>query len=466
MAHPSRLILLAVAALLAACSGTAQLNSSLNQTSPYVIEPVFQQFYDFLGGQSNLGLALTPGLSDSGVQKQYFENALMLYDPSLPPSEQYTLAPLGDQMGVYDQPVADANMQGALVVDGYIVYEGFVPLYQKLGARYVGKPLTGVRYSAEQNRVEQYFENLGFYINLDDPGQVHLMAYGRLACGAECNAPPAGASAIIQIDQPYGEPFVSTVSRLGDSFVGPRLAGPYQAADGSLEVIYENVVLYANSDGSQNAAPRPILALMGIQPEQMVTQLDNPVIMFYSIDGQNGYNIPLFFSDYIAQHGGFETVGQPITEIKMQADGSATQCFANACLRYVDGSGVTPLPMGAEYKQRVYDQPAAQPSSAQVRIQVWEDHSQVSSAEQQVIHASLYSGSQLLSGLEPYLSVSLPDGGTSIYAFPPTDEDGQTQVVISPVQASNGTLVPYKVCLEGLGAAEVCASESFMIWGN
>ncbi len=457
-----------IASLLIACSGVGQLDP-LAGSSPYIIEPVFQEFYNFLGGQERLGVALTPVFIEGNVQKQYVESALMLYNPELPASEQYALAPLGELLGVWDQPVASADLQGALVVDGYIVYEGFVPTFEELGGRrYVGRPLTGVRYTAEQNRVEQYFQNLGFFMDLDQPDQVQLMAYGQLACGEICAASAGNPAAILQIELPYGEPFISTVARLGDDFVGRRLAGPYQAADGSLEVIFENLVLYVSPSEPQTAAGRPVLALMGIAPDPMATRLDNPNIIFYRIEGEFGYNVPIFFTDYISQHGGFELFGQPIAEIKMQPDGSGTQCFANACLRYVQGSGVAPLPMGAEYKTRVYDQPAAQPLAAagEIRIRVWEDHSQISSSEEQVIHASLFAGTQLLAGLQPYLEISLPSGSTSIYQFPPTDAGGQTQLSLPPIHGQNGTLVPYKVCLEGFGAAAVCASESYMIWGN
>jgi hypothetical protein len=465
----SRLVMVClIASLLVACSGAGQPDP-LAGPGLYIIEPVFQEFYNFLGGQERLGVALTPVISEGNVQKQYVESALLLFNPKLPASEQYALAPLGELLGVWDQPVASADLQGALVVDGYIVYEGFVPTYEELGGRrYVGRPLTGVRYTPEQNRVEQYFQNLGFFMDLDQPDQVQLMAYGQLACGEICAASAGNSEAIIQIELPYSEPFISTVDRLGADFVGRRLAGPYRAADGNLEVIYENLVLYVDPDEPQIAAARPVLALIGIAPEPMATRLDNTNIIFYRIDGEFGYNVPIFFTDYISQHGGFDLFGQPITEIKMQADGSGTQCFANACLRYVQGSGVAPLPIGTEYKTRVYDQPAAQPiaSPGEIRIRVWEDHSQISSSEEQVIHATLFAGTQLLSGLQPYLEISLPSGSTSIYQFPPSDAGGQTQLTLPPVYGQNGTLVPYKVCLEGFGAAAVCATESYMIWGN
>jgi hypothetical protein len=372
-------------------------------------------------------------------------------------------------MGVWDEPLASTDLQGVLFVEGYIVYEGFVSLYQELGAqRYVGRPLTGVRYDADQNRVEQYFENIGFFQNLDDPNSgVQLIPYGRVACAGTCGA-QGNPAAIIQIDLPYGEPFVGTVARLGDGFVGPRLAGPYKKADGSLEVIYQNLVLFANADGSQQATPRPIVAELGIQPDPLVTRLDNPNLMFYGIEGELGYNVPLFFTDYIGQHGGFEIFGQPISELKLQEDGSANQCFANACLSFASGTGVQPVSVGTQYKTRFYDQPSIEvpAEKTEIRIQVWEDFSQISSAETQVIHATLFAGSQLLVGLQPYLEITLPGGGTSIYQFPTSDVGGQSQLSVPPIHAQNGTLIPYKVCLEGFGSTEVCASESYMIWGN
>jgi len=461
-------LLLFLAVISAACSGGARNGgTSLGSASPYLIEPIFQEFYDFLGGQARLGAALSPVIVEGKVQKQYLESALMVYNPELPASEQYSLSPLGQQLGVWDEPLANTDLPGVLFVEGYIVYEGFAPLYQELGGqRYVGKPLTGVRYIAEQNRVEQYFENLGFYLNLDDPETgVQLISYGRLVCGDSCGV-PANPAAIIQIELPYGEPFVSTVSRLGDGFVGARLAGPYQTADGSLEVIYENIVLAANADQSERAAPRPILSLLGRTPDALVTRLENPNVIFYGIDGEYGYNVPILFSDYIAQHGGFEIFGQPISEVKLLEDGAPSQCYANACLKYLGEGQVQPLPIGAEYKARFYDAPALQVQAQQVQVRVWEEHSQISSAEEQIIYANLFAGTQLLAGLQPYIELTLPGGSTSIYQFPPSDANGLTQLTIPPVQGQNGTLVPYRVCLEGFGTDAVCTSESYMIWGN
>jgi hypothetical protein len=210
------------------------------------------------------------------------------------------------------------------------------------------------------------------------------------------------------------------------------------------------------------------MAELGVLPDPLVSRLDNPNLTFIEIESGYGYNVPLFFIEYINQHGGFDIVGRPISELKLQGDGTANQCFTNSCLSYSQDSGVELLPVGAEYKLRFYDQPSVEntPQQMEIRIQVWEDFSQISSAETQVIHASLYAGSQLLPGLQPYLEITLPGGGTSISQFPITDNSGQTQISVPPIHAQNGTLIPYKVCLEGFGAQEVCANESYMIWGN
>jgi len=463
-------LLLLLVLITSACGGSGSEAAS-TPSAAYLVEEVFAEFHDFLGGEARLGQPLSPLIYDGQTQKQYFEAALLVYDPNAGPSERYNLAPLGRGLSVQDEPLANPGLPGVLFVDGFIVYEGFVGLYEQLGGqRYVGSPLTGVRYLEDQNRVEQYFANLGFYLDLGDTSAgAQLMDYGRLACAQDCGAPSSPA-AIIQVDLPYGEPFVSAVAALGDGLVGARLAGPYQTADGSIEVIYENFVLYAHPDPNSAARPRAILSLLGLDLDPLVPRLDNPNAIFYGIEDDLGHNVPLVFSDYIAAHGGFEVFGAPIAEVKPQEDGTSIQCFANACLRYrpaVFGGEITPVAMGIEYKNRFYDQPAPQLSEdLDIRIQVWEARSQISSAEQQIVHASLFAGNQLLEGLRPYLLLTLPNGGETLYQFPPSDATGHTQVAIPAVIGQNGTLVPYEVCLEGLEVGKVCSQGSYLIWGN
>lgn len=454
---------------IAACSRASDAAPDPDSLAQYIVEPIFQEFYEFLGGPERIGHPISPLINEGQVQKQYFETVLMVYAPAEAPSQQFRLASLGLDLEQRDAPLEDPDLSNVLFVDGYIIYEGFAELYQSLGQRYVGSPLTGVRLDEEQNRVEQYFENMGFYLNLDEANpQAQLMAYGRMACAGTCGQVAAPA-AIIAIDLPYGEPFTSTAAQIGDALLGARIAGPYQTSDGYLEVIYENMVLFAQPD-SEQATPRPIVTQLGITPGPLVSRLDNPNVIFYGIEGSLGHNIALPFSEFLAEHGGLEISGAPISEIEPQEDGSARQCFANVCLRYVSAlvGFVEALPLGEKYKRIYYDQPLpANPAAdLEISIEAWEDKARISSSEQQVVHASLYSGSELLAGLQPSLLLLLPNGGQSLFQMPATDAAGHSQITLPPVSGPNGTLVSYEICVEGPDIARSCRRDSFLLWGN
>jgi hypothetical protein len=327
-----------------------------------------------------------------------------------------------------------------------------------------------VRYIAAENRVEQYFENVGFSLDLsDDTAAVQLIPYGRLACAADCGN-PSSSQANIQSELAYAEPFVSTVATNGEDLIGQRLAGPYLNPDGSIEVIYEHFVLVSTAEESARAVPKAILSLLGINAEAFVSPDERDDFLFYSVSQGVGYNIPLDFANFIAQNGGFDLFGAPISESKTLESGGLTQCFANTCLRLdLDGARrVVVMEMGAEYKLRFYDEQVVQQvkENLDIQLQIWEDYSQISSAEAQTIHASLFSGSQILEGLSPYLILSIPGGGEQSYFFNPTDSSGHSQLQIPPISAQNGTLVLYEVCLESPALEKICTRDSYLIWGN
>lgn len=465
------LLILLLVLLLSACGANGAVDNQSLSVPAYQIDTVFEEFHEFLGGTERLGHPISPLIVEGLSQKQYFEAALLQFSLSAPPSERYSLAPLGLEMGQSDAPLPKPNLPDVLFVNGYIIYAGFIDLFHELGGqRYVGLPITGVRYSESQNRVEQYFENLGFFINLNDAQpKVQLMPFGRSACQESCANLVASPLAIIHTDLPYGEPFIGTAAALGDELLGPRIAGPYQTSQGFLEVIYENMVLFAVLD-SQMAKPKPIASQIGLLPTPLVERLNNPNLIFYAIEGQLGHNIPLLFSEYIVVHGGFEISGIPISELELQDDGSARQCFSNLCLSYTPAlvTRIVPLALGLEYKRRFYDQPNPQAfdEDLDIQIQLWEDHARITSAQQQIIHASLYAGEQLLAGMQPSLRLYLPNGSESLFHFPPTDQSGHTQLTIPAISAQNGTLIPYELCVEAPNIEKTCATDSYLIWGN
>jgi hypothetical protein len=468
----SRLLSISFAFLffVSACSSASDPNPDNDSLAQYIVEPLFEEFYEFLGGSEIIGHPISPLINTGQLQKQYFETVLMEYAAAEPPSQQFSLAPLGNQMGQSDAPLLDPDLSNVLFVDGYIIYDRFADLYQSLGGqRYVGSPLTGVRYDEQQNRVEQYFENMGFYINLNQAEpQPQLMAYGLTACADSC-ADIAASAAIIAIDLPYGEPFTSTAAQIGDALLGARIAGPYQTSDGYLEVIYENMVLFALPDSSL-ATTRAIVAQLGITPAPLVSRLENPNVIFFAIEGSMGHNIALPFNDFLAEHGGYEISGAPISEIEPQDDGSARQCFANVCLRYISSlvGFVDPVSLGEEYKRLYYDQPLPANSLADIdlHLETWEAQSRISSSEQQIVHISAYSGTQLLSGLDPLLLLNLPNGGQSLFQMPTTDAAGHSQITLPAIEGPNGTRVTYQICIETPDIANTCRTDSFLIWGN
>lgn len=210
----------------------------------YPVDAIFLDFYNALGGETVLGLAITPLLDAGIIKTQYVENGLMVYDPQATDIQRHKLAPLGVMLGVAEPAIPDPGLPEVRYIDGHVIYEEFVPIYERLGgAQYVGRPLTEARYNPEKQRIEQHFENLGFFrLDADPPGEVRLLAYGVIACNQRCRYQAPSAS-IPTLRPLLPEPFASKAARLGLSVTGRTLSEPYLAVDGKLEVIFENLVL-------------------------------------------------------------------------------------------------------------------------------------------------------------------------------------------------------------------------------
>ncbi len=156
------------------------------------VDPIFKNYYDFLGGEKTLGSIISPLIQKDGVNYQYTVNALMAFDPQAPVSRRYHLAPIGLAMDVVEPPVPETEESGGLYIDGHTVFPKFVPLYQQLGGvQVLGRPLMEARFNSERNRIEQYFENVGFYLLQDATTEsVHLLAYGAWECDIDCRTSP------------------------------------------------------------------------------------------------------------------------------------------------------------------------------------------------------------------------------------------------------------------------------------
>ncbi len=216
----------------------------------YPVDPIFEQFYQSLGGINTLGPALTPLQESGNLKIQYVDAALLVFDPQAVGSDQYRLAPLGLVFGIAEPAVPNPGVPDHRYVNGHVIYLDFTAYYDQLGgARFVGRPLTEGRYNPDKNRIEQYFENLGFYILDSDPNTVRLLAYGAFACDRRCRYQPAPAS-IPTLRPLLPEPFAAKVSKLGLTFIGRTLSEPYINSEGQLEIIFENLVLAVPAQAS------------------------------------------------------------------------------------------------------------------------------------------------------------------------------------------------------------------------
>jgi len=547
------LILLSV--ITTACNLPTRQKTASQVTQPpgnrlveaYPVDTLFSEFYAFFGGEGTLGPTISPLIESGNLKIQYAEAGMMVYDPLTTGSKRFQLAPLGIMLGVAEPPVPDPGKPEVRYLNGHVIYAPFEPMYERLGgARFVGRPLTEVHHNPEKRRIEQYFENLGFYqLEDDQAGKVYLLAYGAFVCDRQCRYQPPSAS--IPSQTPYlPEPFASTTAQMGFDFVGLTLTQPYLAEDGKMEVIFQNVVMVLDTAGSaekraiefsfriwlpevillsdmslpgeelklsertwlplivtirpgdrkpvlmrvipqvwlplvmksgvlslDTASLRPIVTLVGIQAQPPVDRRNDPLMVFYKVEGDKGYNVPVYFDAYLRQFGGLELVGRPITEVFPLEDGVFRQCFTNLCLDFnvnaPDSEKLKIAPLGLEYKERYYQATSTLPRTKtlnNLRIEVWESKPYVAPDAGQEIRVVVYKEDVPLKNQKPVLTVTMPDNRRQVLVMEPTDERGETSLELPSIAAQNGTLIIYEVCLEGTGGEPLCVGDQYLIWGN
>ena len=473
--HPHLVvILLAIGLLASACVSGVSPSHLAPQNFTYDVDANFEDIYQQLGGLNTLGPAISRPTRVNQQTRQYLQAGLFIYDPDLPPSQQVYFEPLGLKLGYGDPPVPVPTDPRLVYNNGHVIHPDFVELYNRLGGRrYVGNPLTEAQENLDNGRLEQHFENLGFYKDLDptDP-RVGLLYYGAFVCNFDCRfeGPTIG---IIEGPLVQGERFTKAIEGIGSSFTGALLAGPYITPDGSTEAIFENLVLNSPADNPRQAHAKAIVELIGFEAAHPVPRVVNPNVFFFTVEGDLGFNVPVIFYDYITLHGGLDISGDPISELFLLEEGVYRQCFTNACLDYYtsapEGLRVRPAQIGQIYKAEYYIADEGFPPPAvqdPVDLFLDEAYPLVSSTQNQTLRVSSFIGLQAVENLQLTLTVTLPDGTRHIYLLPLTDARGHTQITIPPVSAANGTLILYAVCTEEVDLYQVCATDSFVIWGN
>lgn len=473
------LMMFVIGMVLASCSGQgAKLNAS---GKTFEVSPGFREFYQTLGGSEILGPAISEGFSFESLQCQYTVNALMCMNPASSDASRFSLYALGNPMNIREDPASNPAQGNGRIINGYEIYEEFLPMYDKLsGTQYAGNPLTQVHLNYAQQRIEQYFENVGFYRKFSDaPGQVHLLAYGSFSCEANCSYSPSVDALIINSNKKVGDqPFLSGLGRIGAATIfGNPLTQPYIAADGYEEQVYENAVLYAPPGNLSQIKLRSLPVLLNERrsdPGPKVYGSQNGVV-FYPTSGELGYHVPMDFDSFISSHGGMEISGKPIAEVYEFSTGVYRQCFENYCLDYTpaaaEESRVTLAPLGKAYLDQLQSQSSSQElftfSPDTVLLQVGEQFRQLAPDAEQKIEILVLrkSDSQPLANLEADLDLTLPDGSHYTAAFTPTQSDGKSSLTLPAAKGYlNGSILVYTVCLKAATTNPVCATGSYILW--
>lgn len=482
MKRSTGLIWLAVLAVLLVGGLTACASHSapviIQQPGTFSVDPLLREFYASLGGEEVLGPAITALFSLDNLQCQYSQNALMCFDPLAQGIQRFSLYPLGRTFDLGES----ANPAGLnLPENEYPIYEEFTTLYQRLyGSQYAGKPLTPPRFNPNKNRIEQYFENVGFYRNLDDPqGQAYLLSYGVYACSSDCRFSPPASAIVIRNVVEMEQPFLPRLVRLGGIKVfGLPLTHAYLTADGFREQVYENVVLYAPPENPNAVRLRPAAVLVGMPAGQPMPRRYSEAdgVVFYPVEGENGFHVPLVFDQFIASHGGMEISGIPLSEPYQIDKNLYRQCFENYCLDYDNRPGaaerVRMAALGREYLKisgAAPSQPAPFEITAEtVRLVISAAKPRLTAEESQQFEMWLLReyDQQPISSVEATLTLTLPDGRQALYLLPPTDAQGRSLLRIAPLQPAlpNGSVVAYRVCLNIPAEQPICKADSYLIW--
>jgi hypothetical protein len=432
-----------------AVSGCDIAPGSTMSISQYEVDPRFREFYGLLGGIEILGPAISPKFNHEGYEYQYTAAVLLAYFPTAVEVQRYQLAPLGLELGIAEPPM-NPDSPG-----GHEIYPGFMDVYTSMGrARFVGLPITEVRYNPEKKRIEQFFENVGFYHLETDPENVRLLQYGTWKCADQCGYSPPDEATVVLWSSVEAS-FDAAIRRLDRSFTGYPLTEAYIAFDGVFEQIFENVVVTANPNMPGNISLRPILGMIGIP------------------GGNNRhFDVPDIFLEVINRNSGLEFSGQPVNEYAALSQVIYRQCFTNLCLEYYpnapEGLRIRPAPLGYTYKRMFYQsnggEDKAQP--LEISVRVWETYPLLPTNQQQEIGVKLDSGGVSLANFEPVLTLIVPGYGEINYTFPPTNQGGTSYLKLNPVDAPNGTLIEYQVCVSDLRDQRYCVKDDFMLWAE
>jgi len=485
------LMLFCLLLLSTACSS----NEKVVSDSPveFEVDPIFREFYSHLGGEERIGRAISGIYIDGSKTIQYLETCKLIYDSNAMPTQHFMLAPLGVEMGLREPSIPPPKDPGYRYFDGHTIFPDFEPLYEDLGAKVVGRPLTEARFNFAKNQYEQFYENFGFY-RKEGEAITHLMPYGLWACGGECSPTVKQSNAIMESYHQVDPIFSEFVEKYGADFTGFAISGAFMTQDGTWQQIFENLVLVSvniNDPDSIYLLSLPEKLNLVIEPTRPYS--GDPENFFYTVQETEGYEIPNYFWDYISDHGGIGMFGPPIQHVSSMNHQVTRQCFTELCLLYdpnaVEGAQIRPEPLGYSYEylytnnisyptpttdinlSEITPIPQENPETPraderQIVLDVWEKYPMLAQNQIQEIGIMISNWDEPQPNIKAELIVEFPDQTVYSINMPPTQSDGKAFALLPPIEAPNGSLIDYKVCLQISDQDKFCIHKDFMIWDN
>jgi len=414
----------------------------------------FLSLYYLLGGEEILGSVISPVINIQGIDFQFTTSALFEYNPALPPDQQVKLSPIGLTMGIADHfgSLSDPDQE-------IEIYPGFSDFYTQLGGEsFAGAPITSILYNEEKSRVEQHFENLGFYqLDSDTSNQVHLLHYGVWLCADLCDFSTHKNSEVVLFSETV-QPFIDKINTLSPEAIGRPLTNPQIAHDGNIEQIFQNVVFTVSPNNLDDIQLRPIPSILGLPIQPGIA-----------------HEIPVLFIEYLEENLLHNFAGAVVTPLTRMSDHLYRQCFKNLCLDYFpinpEDEKIRPVPLGYLYRNRYYRPSESRAEELQtifqaVNLTIWEEYPLLPPNTSQIIGVTIYKDQIPLENIQPDLILRLPERISITFSMPPTQVDGTTSLTLFPIDAPHGTVISYDVCVNLVNEVQTCQSENFIVWGN
>lgn len=437
----------------------------------FPVDPIFVDFYLYLGGEEMMGPAISPLVERDGKSYQYTVNSLMVFDPTSPATEFFKLFPIGKELGIYDKHSAATDQADPFLVNGHLIGEPFRPFFEQQKRLSYGAPLTEMFYNRLRRRYEQYFEGVAFY-QMKESGETGLLAYGSFMCGESCKKIDVGNS-VFDYSYRIAPVFRDFVNQYGIRFTGFPI-GDLIYLDGSWIQVFQNIVLMTDApDQPQSVRLFPIAVNLGVLQENPLPPTGIDGMNFFSTTDGLGYDIPDFFWNYLLDHGGLQVSGAPISHSGEYTKDSLRQCFENLCLlhdkRAENYSPVYPYQLGYQFLGLMSDseipvEPTTEPSQHKITLRVEENQPVVRTDEHQEVLVTVLRNGFPVSGVDLELTLTLPDNSTQNFILPETGSDGRANLQLPMIQAENGSVILYQVCVINQDQANFCYEDSFAIW--